>query len=75
MLNITDTRFPVLENPNEQNDKLKVQFPELTDENFRYEESKKDEKLTRVQDKTVKLNEEMGMIISALLPSRKLKNR
>lgn len=75
MLNPTDIKVPVLENWNEQRDKLKVLFPALTDQDLQYEEGKRDEMLTRVQVKHGKSNEEMGLLISALLPSRKLKNR
>lgn len=66
MLNPTDVQAPVLENWNEQKDKLKVQFPTLTDEDLQYEEGKRDEMLTRIQVKLGKTNEEMDLIISAL---------
>ena len=66
MLNPTDVKAPVLENWNKQKDKLKVQFPTLTDEDLQYDEDKRDEMLTRVRVKLGKTNEEMDLIISAL---------
>jgi hypothetical protein len=75
MLNSPGVKVPVLENWNEQRDKLKTLFPALTDQDLQDEEGKRDEMFTRVQVKPGKSNEEMGLILSALLPSRKLKNR
>ena len=66
MLNPTDLAAPVLENWNDQKDKLKAQFPALTDEDLQYEEGKKDEMLERVQVKLGKTKEEMALIISTL---------
>jgi uncharacterized protein YjbJ (UPF0337 family) len=66
MLSPTDVTAPVLENWNEQKDKLRTQFPTLTGEDLQYEEGKRDEMLTRVQDKLGKTREELDTILSTL---------
>ncbi len=66
MLNPTDLTAPVLENWTDQKDKLKAQFPALTDEDLDYEEGKRDEMLSRIQIKLGKTKEEMALIISTL---------
>ena len=66
MLNPSDLEVPVLDNWNDQKDKLKAQFPALTDEDLQFEEGKKDEMLEKVQLKLGKTKEEMALIISTL---------
>ena len=66
MLSTTDVTAPVVENWNDQKEKLKTQFPTLTDEDLQYEEGKRDEMLTRVQDKLGKTRDELDGVISSL---------
>ena len=66
MLSTTDVTAPVLDNWNDQKEKLKTQFPTLTDEDLQYEEGKRDEMLTRIQDKLGKTRDELDGVISAL---------
>jgi uncharacterized protein YjbJ (UPF0337 family) len=60
------TIAPVKGNWNEQKSKLKAQFPALTDTDMHYENGKKDEMFTKIQDKIGKTKEELETIISAL---------
>ncbi|HRB71856.1 MAG TPA: CsbD family protein [Flavobacterium sp.] len=53
-------------NWHEQKGKLKAKFPSLTDADLHFEEGKKDEMLSRVQNKLGKSKEELTKIISAL---------
>ncbi len=62
------TASPVLvgENWDEQKEKLKVKFSNLTDEDLNYEEGKRDEMLDRVRIKLGKTREELTAIIEGL---------
>lgn len=54
-------------NWSEQKEKLKAKFPtQLTDEDLRYENGKKDEMFTRIQTKLGKTREELATLIGAL---------
>jgi len=53
-------------NWNEQKGKLKQKFASLTDNDFLFEEGKKDEMLGRLQVKLGKSKEEFNKIIAAL---------
>jgi len=66
MTNPTVTTAPVKEDWNEQRDKLKAQFPVLTDQDLQYEEGKKDEMLNNIQVKLGKTKEEMAAIFLSL---------
>jgi uncharacterized protein YjbJ (UPF0337 family) len=50
----------------EQKEKLKPQYSNLTDEDLDYEEGKRDEMLSRVQAKLGKTPEELTAIIAGL---------
>ena len=50
----------------EKREKLKVQFPTLTDSDLRFEKGKKDEMLAKVQAKLGKTREELDTVIAAL---------
>jgi uncharacterized protein YjbJ (UPF0337 family) len=60
------TPTPVKGNWGEQKSKLKEQFPTLTDADLRYENGKKDEMLSSVQEKLGKTKEEFDTIIADL---------
>lgn len=49
-----------------QKEKLKSQFPTLTDEDLEYEEGKKDEMFTKLQVKLGKTKEELEATIASL---------
>jgi uncharacterized protein YjbJ (UPF0337 family) len=66
MSNPTVTEAPVLNIWDEQKEKLRTDFPALTDEDLQYEEGKRDEMLNRIQVKLGKTKEEMDVIIAAL---------
>jgi uncharacterized protein YjbJ (UPF0337 family) len=51
---------------NVQKYKLKTQFPTLKAEDLKYTDGRKDEMLTKVQDKLGKTKEELAKIISSL---------
>lgn len=53
-------------NWNEQKGKLKQKFAELTDNDLRYEQGKKDEMLGKIQTKLGKTKEEFAAIMAAL---------
>ncbi|MGX7668907.1 CsbD family protein [Flavobacterium pedocola] len=57
---------PVETNWVDKKNKLKVQFPTLTDADLHFEEGKKEEMLTKVQAKLGKTKEEFDTIISKL---------
>ncbi|MCG2610004.1 general stress protein CsbD [Flavobacterium sp. SM15] len=57
---------PVAGNWADQKNKLKGQFPTLTDADLHFEEGKKEEMLTRVQAKLGKTKVEFDTIISKL---------
>lgn len=62
----TPEQTPVRGNWGEQKEKLKGQFPTLTDADLRYEKGKKEEMLTNVQTKLGKTKEEFDTIIAEL---------
>ncbi len=62
----TTPESPVRGNWGEQKEKLKGQFPTLTDADLRYEKGKKDEMFTRVQEKLGKTKEEFDTIVAHL---------
>ncbi|TND01984.1 MAG: csbd family protein [Bacteroidetes bacterium] len=57
---------PVKGNWNEQKGKLKAKFSTLTDSDLHYENGKKDEMLTKIQNKLGKTKEEFAAIVAAL---------
>ena len=57
---------PIRGNWKEQKEKLKLQFPALTDSDLQYENGKKDEMFARVQNKIGKTQEELSTILSSL---------
>ena len=66
MTDLTATPVLVEENWNDQKEKLKTKFSNLTDEDLNYEEGKRDEMLDRVQIKLGKTKEELVAIIAGL---------
>ncbi|HMK27457.1 MAG TPA: hypothetical protein VK483_15600 [Chitinophagaceae bacterium] len=66
MSDLTATPVLVAENWDEQKEKLKAKFSNLTDEDLNYEEGKRDEMLERVQIKLGKTGEELTAIIADL---------
>ena len=66
MTDLTATPVLVAENWDEQKEKLKVKFSNLTDEDLNYEEGKRDEMLDRVSTKLGKTQEELAEIIAGL---------
>ena len=66
MTDLTVTPVLVDENWNDQKEKLKTKFSNLTDEDLNYEEGKRDEMLSRVQTKLGKTPEELTAIIAEL---------
>jgi uncharacterized protein YjbJ (UPF0337 family) len=66
MSDLTATPVLVAENWDEQKEKLKAKFSNLTDEDLDYEEGKRDEMLERVQIKLGKTGEELTAIIAGL---------
>ena len=66
MTQLTATPTPVTGNWNEQKVKLKAKFPNLSDEDLKYEEGQRDEMLKDLQAKLGKSKEELAAIISAL---------
>jgi len=62
MTNITELKG----NWNEQKGKLKQKFATLTDNDFLFEEGKKEEMLGRIQIKLGKTKEQLHQIISSL---------
>ncbi len=67
MENSTNVAAPVKATWNVQKGKLKEQFNTLTDMDLRYENGKKTEMLSRVQEKLGKTKEEFEEIMNALL--------
>lgn len=66
MTDLTVTPVLVEENWDEQKEKLKVKFSNLTDGDLDYEEGKRDEMLDRVRIKLGKTREELAVIIAGL---------
>jgi len=66
MTDLTATPVLVEENWDEQKEKLKVKFSNLTDGDLDYEEGKRDEMLDRVRIKLGKTREELAVIIAGL---------
>ena len=66
MTDSTITPVPVKGNWNEQKSKLKAKFSTLTDADLYYENGKKDEMFTKVEEKLGKTKEELATIIAAL---------
>ena len=66
MTDLTATPVLVAETWDEQKEKLKVKFSNLTDEDLNYEEGKRDEMLDRVGTKIGKTQEELAVIIAGL---------
>lgn len=66
MTDLTATPVLVEETWNDQKEKLKTKFSDLTDEDLNYEEGKRDEMLERVQTKLGKTKEELAVIIAGL---------
>lgn len=66
MTDLTATPVLVTENWDEQKEKLKVKFSNLTDEDLSYEEGKRDDMLDRVRIKLGKTREELAIIIAGL---------
>jgi len=66
MTDLTATPVLVTENWDEQKEKLKAKFSNLTDEDLDYEEGKRDEMLERVQIKIGKTRDELTAIIADL---------
>lgn len=52
-------------NWSDQKSKLKSKFSNLTDEDLRYDEGKKEEMFTRIQKKTGKTQQELDAVISS----------
>jgi hypothetical protein len=57
---------PVAENWTDQKNKLRVQYPILTDADLYFEKGKKEEMLSKVQTKLGKTKAELDTIISKL---------
>jgi uncharacterized protein YjbJ (UPF0337 family) len=55
---------PIKLNWNDQKEKLKVKFPTLTDEDLKFEEGKKGEMFTKIQNKLSKTKEEIMTAIA-----------
>lgn len=66
MTDLTATPVLVANNWDEQKEKLKVKFSNLTDEDLNFEEGKREEMLTRVGTKLGKTQEELAVIIAGL---------
>lgn len=66
MTDLTATPVLVEKTWNDQKEKLKTKFSDLTDEDLNYEEGKRDEMLERVQTKLGKTREELAAIIAGL---------
>ena len=66
MTDLTATPVLVTKNWDEQKEKLKVKFSNLTDEELDYEEGKREEMLDRVGTKLGKTREELAEIIAGL---------
>lgn len=66
MTESTLTPAPVKGNWNEQKVKLKAKFSTLTDADLHYEEGKKDDMFTKIQEKLGKTKNELQTIIAAL---------
>jgi uncharacterized protein YjbJ (UPF0337 family) len=60
------TAMPGKANWSDQKTKLKAKFTTLTDTDLQYEDGKKDEMMTRIQQKLGKSKEELATIISTL---------
>ena len=66
MTDLTTTPVSVTGNWDEQKEKLKAKFANLSDADLQYENGKRDEMLKNLQVKLGKSKEELATIISAL---------
>jgi len=66
MSNDRHNHNPAKENWTEQKTKLKAKFSTLTDEDLHYENGKKEEMMTKIQEKLGKTKVEMTAIMSSL---------